>query len=75
MGRRRSARTGALDWWQAVINETKELLDDDLGRIRREDDAQWAEDVAALREMFAELTAKVDGMASSGGGPSPKPPR
>jgi predicted RecB family endonuclease len=64
-----------LDWWQAVIDETKELVDDDLGRIRRQEEAQWAEDVAALREMLAELTAKVDRMASSGGGPSPKPAR
>jgi hypothetical protein len=73
VARRRSARTGVLNWWQAVIDETKELIDDGIDRIRDEED-RLADDVAALREMVAELSAKVDGMAAAGG-PSPRSAR
>jgi hypothetical protein len=54
-----------LDWWQTVIDETKSLVDDGIGRLRDDDDEQaLANEVADLKRALATLNAKVDGLAA-----------
>ena len=72
--RRSSVRADVLDWWQAVLDETKEFVDDRIDQVRGHGDSQWKDEVAALREVVAELTAKVDGMETGRGGRTSKPP-
>ena len=38
MAKRRGARKGVLDWWQTVLDETKDLVDDSIDRLRDDDD-------------------------------------
>ena len=51
MAKRRSARKGVLDWWQTVLDETKDLVDDGLDRLRDDDDDDddLAKEVADLK--------------------------
>ena len=72
MPRRSSVRTDLLDWWQAVLDETKEFVDDRIDQVRGREDPRWEDEVAALRDAVAELTSKVDGMA---GAPRNRPPK
>ena len=74
MPRRSSVRTDLLDWWQAVLDETKEFVDDRIDEVRGRHDPRWNDEVAALREAVAELTSKVDGMAGVPRERPPKPP-
>ncbi len=69
---RRSARAGVLDWWRAVLDETKEFLDEGTDRLRADRDPRWEGEVAALRELVAELTATVDGLGPAGGTSPPR---
>ena len=65
MTKRRSLRTGVLDWWQTVIDETKSLVDDGIGRLRDDDDERaLASDVAELKRSLATLNAKLDDLAA-----------
>ncbi|MEW6474257.1 MAG: hypothetical protein AB1679_18555 [Actinomycetota bacterium] len=78
MTKRRSLRTGVLDWWQTVIDETKSLVDDGIGRLRDDDDEQTlASEVAELKQSLAMLNAKLDslGAGSSPGRASADPTR
>ena len=67
MTRRRSVGAGVLDWWQAVLDETKEFIDDGTDRLGAGRDRRWDAEVAELRELVAELTATVDGLGPAGG--------
>ena len=60
MSKRGSVRNSVLDWWQVVLDETKELVDDGIGRIRDDDDAGVADEVAELQQAVAMLNAKLD---------------
>ena len=65
MTKRRSLRTGVLDWWQTVIDETKSFVDDGIGRLRDDDDERaLASEVAELKRSLATLNAKLDGLAA-----------
>jgi hypothetical protein len=68
MAKRRGARTGVLDWWQTVLDETKDLVDDGLDRLRDDDDdddrSELSGDIAELKKAVAELNAKLDRLAS-----------
>lgn len=68
MAKRRGARTGVLDWWQTVLDETKDLVDDSLDRLRDDDDdddrGELSGDIAELKKAVAELNAKLDRLAS-----------
>lgn len=75
MARRRSGRTELLDWWRTVLEETRETVGGGFERRRQVENAAWANELAALREMFGGVTAKADGVASTGGGTSPKSSR
>ena len=65
MAKRRSARKGVLDWWQTVLDETKDLVDDSLDRLRDDDDDdELHSDIDDLKRAVAELNAKLDRLAS-----------
>jgi uncharacterized protein YceH (UPF0502 family) len=61
MAKRRSARKGVLDWWQTVLDETKDLVDDGIERFRDEnEEGELSGDIADLKQAVAELNAKLD---------------
>lgn len=62
MAKRRSARKGVLDWWQTVLDETKDLVDDGIDRLRDDDDDddELHSDISDLKKAVAELNAKLD---------------
>jgi len=66
MAKRRSARKGVLDWWQTVLDETKELVDDGIGRLRDDDDDddELHSDISDLKKAVAELNAMLDRIAT-----------
>lgn len=65
MAKRRSARKGVLDWWQTVLDETKDLVDDGIDRLRDDDDDddELHSDISDLKKAVAELNAKLDRIA------------
>jgi hypothetical protein len=66
MAKRRGARRGVLDWWQTVLDETKDLVDDSIDRLRDDDDDddELHGDISDLKKAVAELNAKLDRIAS-----------
>ena len=67
--RRRSKRKGVLDWWQTVIDETKDFVDDSIDRLRDDDDDDdLAGDIDELKQAVAELNAKLDRLATERAG-------
>ena len=63
---RRSKRKNVLDWWQTVLDETKDLVDDSLDRLRDDDDDdQLAKEVSDLRRSVVDLSAKLDALAAA----------
>ena len=66
MAKRRSARKGVLDWWQTVLDETKDLVDDSIDRLRDDDDdeGELHSDIDDLKKAVAELNAKLDRLAA-----------
>lgn len=64
----RGRRMDVLDWWQNVLDETKDFVDDSIDRIRDDDDDDDLEDeVAGLKEAVAQLNAKLDRLLAGGG--------
>jgi hypothetical protein len=64
---RRGKKTGVLDWWQTVFDETKDLLDDTIDRVRDDDDDdddELSEEVHDLKKAVADLNAKLDRLIS-----------
>jgi hypothetical protein len=62
---RRSKRKNVLDWWQTVLDETKDLVDDSLDRLRDDDDDdELAAEVADLKRSILDLSAKLDALAA-----------
>ena len=66
MAKRRGARRGVLDWWQTVLDETKDLVDDGIDRLRDDDDDddELHGDISDLKKAVAELNAKLDRIVS-----------
>ncbi|HEU5448159.1 MAG TPA: hypothetical protein VFW57_04025 [Acidimicrobiia bacterium] len=66
MAKRRGARKGVLDWWQTVVDETKDLVDDSIDRLRDDDDDddELHSDISDLKKAVAELNAKLDRIAA-----------
>ncbi|HET9769334.1 MAG TPA: hypothetical protein VFS16_00495 [Acidimicrobiia bacterium] len=63
---RRSKRKNVLDWWQTVLDETKDLVDDSIDRLRDDDDDDdLASEVADLKRSILDLSAKLDAIAAS----------
>lgn len=73
MTKRGSMRNSVLGWWQTVLDETKELVDDGIDRARDDDDAGLAGDVAELQQAVAMLNAKLDSLVGARGRPPGKP--
>lgn len=71
---RRSKRKNVLDWWQTVLDETKDLVDDGLDRLRDDDDDDdaLAAEVADLKRSILDLSAKLDALAAAGNKPAAK---
>ena len=63
---RRNRRKGILDWWQTVLDETKDLVDDSLDRFRDDDDddEELAKQVSDLRRSIVDLSAKLDALTA-----------
>jgi hypothetical protein len=62
---RRSKRKNVLDWWQTVLDETKDLVDDSIDRLRDDDDEdELASEVADLKRSIRDLSAKLDALAA-----------
>lgn len=64
---RKSKRKGVLDWWQTVLDETKDLVDDSIDRLRDDDDDddELAKEVADLKRSIVDLSAKLDALAAT----------
>jgi hypothetical protein len=73
MSKRGSVRNSVLDWWQVVLDETKELVDGGVDRVRDDDDAGLADDVAELQQAVAMLNVKLDTLVAASGKPPAKP--
>ena len=66
MAKRRSSKKGVLDWWQTVLDETKDLVDDGIDRMRDDDDDDdLAKEVSDLRRSIVDLSAKLDALAAT----------
>jgi gas vesicle protein len=63
---RRNKRKNVLDWWQTVLDETKDLVDDGLDRLRDDDDDddELHSEIGDLKKAVAELNAKLDRIAA-----------
>lgn len=59
-------RTGLLDFWQNVMDDTYDFLDDTLDRVRDDDTDDLEEEVEELREAVAALNAKLDRLLAQG---------
>ena len=57
---RRGRRTGLLDFWQNLIDDTYDFVDDSLDRVRDDDYDDLDTDVEELKEAVAALNAKLD---------------
>jgi uncharacterized protein YceH (UPF0502 family) len=69
-GSRRGRRTGLLDFWQNLMDDTYDFVDDTLYRVRDDDwDDDLENEVQELREAVAALHAKLDRLLSDS--PSP----
>jgi ubiquinone biosynthesis protein UbiJ len=53
--------------------KTKELVDDRIDRVRDDDDAGLADDVAELQQAVAMLNAKLDTLVAASRKPPAKP--
>jgi gas vesicle protein len=64
----RGKKKGVLDWWQTVLDETKDLVDDGIDRLRDdEDDEELADEISDLKKAVAELNSKLDKLVSERG--------
>ena len=62
MAKRRSSKKGVLDWWQTVLDETKDLVDVGIDRMRDDDgdESELHDEIADLKKAVADLNAKLD---------------
>ncbi|MEA2616095.1 MAG: hypothetical protein QOE72_1878 [Chloroflexota bacterium] len=57
-------RKSIIDRWQTVIDETKGLVDDQIARLRSEDEEDELEEgVKELKQAVSDLNAKLDRLA------------
>ncbi|HLF40416.1 MAG TPA: hypothetical protein VI854_02965 [Acidimicrobiia bacterium] len=65
---RRGKRKGVLDWWQTVIDETKDFVDDSIDRLRDDDDDdddELEDEIRELKRAVADLNAKLDRLVTT----------
>ena len=61
---RRSRRIGLLDFWQNLMDDTYDFVDDSLDRVRDDDYDDLEDEVEELREVVAAMNAKLDRLLS-----------
>jgi hypothetical protein len=57
---RRGRRTGLLDFWQNIMDDTYDFFDDTLDRVRDDDWDDLEDEVEELREAVSAINAKID---------------
>src|SRR5882757_9595592 len=57
---RRNGRIGLLDFWQNLMDDTYDFVDDALDRVRDDDYDDLEDEVEDLREAIAAINAKID---------------
>ena len=57
---RRGRRVGLLDFWQNLMDDTMDFIDDSIDRVRDDDWDDLEDEVDELREAIAAINAKVD---------------
>ena len=64
---RKSRRKCFLDWWQTVMDETKDFLDDSIDRLRDDDDddERLSKEVSDLKRSIVDLSAKLDALQAA----------
>ena len=62
---RRGRRIGLLDFWQNLMDDTYDFVDDSLDRVRDDDYDDIEDDVDELREAVAAISAKLDQLLSA----------
>ena len=63
---RRGRRTGLLDFWQNIMDDTYDFFDDTIDRVRDDDDVDLEDEVDELKEAVAALGAKLDRLLAQG---------
>jgi len=63
---RRGRRTGLLDFWQNIMDHTKDFMDDTLDRVRDDDYDDLEEEVEELKEAITAISAKLDRLLAQG---------
>ena len=59
-GSRRGRRIGLLDFWQNVMDDTYDFVDDAIDRVRDDDWDDLEDEVEELREAVQAINAKLD---------------
>jgi hypothetical protein len=63
---RRGRRTGLLDFWQNIMDDTYDFMDDAIDRVRDDDYDDLEDEVEELKEAIAALNAKLDRLLAQG---------
>ncbi|MGH8972644.1 MAG: hypothetical protein ACRD0C_05510 [Acidimicrobiia bacterium] len=63
---RRGRRIGLIDFWQNLMDDTYDFVDDSLDRVRDDDWDDLEDDVEELREAVAAIGAKLDQLLAAG---------
>jgi uncharacterized membrane protein len=63
---RRGRRTGLLDFWQNIMDDTYDFVDDTLDRVRDDDYDDLEDEVDELKEAVAAISAKLDRLLAQG---------
>ncbi|MGH8973378.1 MAG: hypothetical protein ACRD0C_09250 [Acidimicrobiia bacterium] len=58
---------GVLDFWQNLMDDTKDFIDDSIDRVRDDDWDDLEDDVEELREAVAALNSKLDRLLAQSG--------
>jgi hypothetical protein len=67
---RRGRRIGLLDFWQNLMDDTYDFVDDTIDRVRDDDWDDIEDEVDELREAVAAINAKIDRLLSQQGATS-----
>jgi uncharacterized protein YhaN len=65
---RRGRRIGLLDFWQNLMDDTYDFIDDSLDRVRDDDWDDLEDDVEELQEAIAALNTKLDRLLAQSAG-------
>jgi hypothetical protein len=63
---RRGRRTGLLDFWQNIMDDTYDFMDDAIDRVRDDDYDDLEDEVEELKEAISALNAKLDRLLAQG---------